>query len=387
MEFIYADYAATTPTDPRVVEVMMPYFSEVFYNASSTHAAGMQAQKAVMQARMDIARHLGAKMSEIVFTSGATEAINLAVLGAARKAGTTERSKIVTSKTEHAAMLDTCQYCKDHGHQVEFCGVDENGLLLLDELEKMVDGQTLLVSVMTVNNETGVKQDLKSISAIAHKHGALFMTDATQAYGKMLINVDELGIDLLSLSGHKIYGPKGVGALFMRNRKELACQLEAMQYGGGQEGGIRSGTLNVPGIVGLAAAGNIAHAEMEKETERLNELRMQFENALKLLPTIVINGEGANRSYNVSNICFHGVDVDMMLMELEHVAVSKGSACHSTTPKPSHVLVAMGRTAEQAGSSLRFSFGRYTSNEEIEELIKAVTKAHEKHRAAVNASL
>ncbi len=387
MDFIYADYAATTPTDPRVVEAMMPYFSEVFFNASSTHAAGMQAQKAVMQARMDIAKHIGARMSEIVFTSGATEAINLAVLGAARKAGTDERSKIVTSVTEHAAMLDTCKYCKEHGHEVEFCGVDENGLLLLEELQSMVDNRTLLVSVMAVNNETGVKQDLKAIADVAHASGALFMTDATQAYGKMPLNVDELGIDLMSFSGHKIYGPKGVGALFMRNRKEFACQLEALQYGGGQEGGVRSGTLNVPGIIGFAEAGRIAHSEMQAEADRVNALRCHFENAMKNLPDTVINGEGAIRSYNVSNVCFHNVNVDMMLMELQNVAVSKGSACSSAKPKPSHVLSAMGRTPHQANSSVRFSFGRFTKEVEIEELIKAVTKAHEKHRAAVNASL
>jgi cysteine desulfurase len=387
MDFIYADYAATTPTDPRVVEAMMPYFSEVFFNASSMHDAGLRAQKEVMRARMDIAKHIGARMAEIIFTSGATEAINLAVIGAARKAGTAERSRIVTAATEHAAMLDTCTYCKEHGHEVDFCTVDENGLVNLTELQRMVDHRTLMVSVMAVNNETGVKQNLKAISKIAHNNGALFMTDATQAYGKMNLNVDEMGIDLMSFSGHKIYGPKGIGALFMRKRRDLTCQLEAMQYGGGQEGGVRSGTLNVPGIVGFAEAGRIAHEIMMEEAERVNAMRLQFENAMKSLPNTVINGEGAERSYNVSNVCFHNVNVDKMLMDLENVAVSKGSACSSSKSGPSHVLSAMGRTPLQANSSVRFSFGRFTSKEEIQELIKAVTMAHEKHRAAVNASL
>lgn len=377
MDLIYADYAATTPLDPKVLEAMMPYLTDVFYNTASNHAGGQQAQQAVMKARMDIARHIGAKMNEIVFTSGATEAINLAILGLARKAETSTvipndvRNRIITVATEHNAVIDAAKCCTRMGLDVVFLGVDANGLVNLDDLRAVVNDRTLLVSVMAVNNETGVKQDLKAISEIAHAAGAWFMTDATQAYGKMPLNVDELGIDLMTFSGHKIYGPKGVGVLYRRNRKDAVCELEPIVYGGGQESGVRAGTLNVPGIVGMAAAGNLAYSQLEEESGRVRSMRERFEQGLLAQGGCIINGHDAPRSYNICNFTLPDVDVNALLLELPHVACSKGSACLNTKGKASHVVTAMGRTDEEADRTIRCSFGRFTTAADIDRLLEA----------------
>lgn len=380
---IYADYAATTPVDPRVVDAMMPYFTEVFGNASSTHRAGLMAQEAVLQARAAIAADIGARMMELVFTSGATEAINLAVLGSARH-NSGGRRHIVTAATEHPAMLDSVRYLEQHGHPVTFVGVDADGVVDMDALKDAITDQTLLVSVMAVNNETGVKQDLAAMSALAHHHGALFMTDATQAWGKMAIDVDAMGIDLLTFSGHKLYGPKGTGALYVRTRKERTCALEPLQFGGGQERGLRSGTLNVPGIIGLAEAGRIAHATMDEEHGRIAALRDAFESAMVESCCVTANGCAVERSATTSNVTFgEGIDLDIFLMHLPHVAVSKGSACSSTKAKPSHVLSAMGRSPAEAGRSLRVSFGRFSTEHDVRTLIADMKSAHENARLGV----
>lgn len=383
---IYCDYAATTPIDKRVLEAMMPYLTDVYFNASSTHAPGMQAQRAVMQARAEIARHIGARLHEVVFTSGATEAINLAILGMARRSDGS-RNTIVTVASEHAAVLDACNHCEQLGLNVIRIGVDSYGRVDPDDLAVVVNDKTLLVCVMTVNNETGVVQDLKPLADIAHSAGAYFMTDATQAYGKMHLNVDDECIDLMTFSAHKVYGPKGTGVLFMRTRKDQTCLLQPLQYGGGQERGVRSGTLNVPGIVGLAEAGRIALDELETESLRVYALRKRFEEALTLLDGVTVNGHSQHRNYATSNITFEGCDADLLLMDLPHVACSKGSACSSAKPKPSHVLTAMGRTAEQAACSLRFSFGRFTTQDEIDRLIADLSEAHEKTLHGVEARL
>lgn len=382
MDSIYADYNATTPVDPRVVEAMMPYLTDVFYNASSTHAAGMEAQRVVMQARMQVASHIGGRMNEVIFTSGATEAINLAILGMARHE-TSERRRIVTCRTEHAAVVDACTYLETRGWPVTWLGVDGDGRIDIDEVRNALGSDTLLLSVMAVNNETGVKQDLRELATLAHAAGAYFMTDATQAYGKMAIDVDDIGIDLMTFSGHKIYAPKGVGALYVRSRKECTCELEPLQYGGGQERGIRSGTLNVPGIVALAHAGAVAHECLASDAERIGALRDRFEAAIMRLHGVHVNGRHEHRNYGTSNVRFDGTDVDIMLMYMPHVAVSKGSACASAKPKPSHVLTAMGQTAEQAACTLRFSFGRFTTSDDIDRLVAAITHAHEKALAGV----
>jgi len=383
MSLLYFDYAATTPLDPRVLQAMMPYLTDVYYNASSTHAGGLQAQQAVMQARMTIARQIGAKMSEIVFTSGATEAINLAILGLTRKAESGDRRSIVTVGTEHAAVRDALEHCRECDWNVVEIPVNEHGVVDLDAARELVTTDTLMVCVMAVNNETGVIQDLKALSDLAHDRGAVFMTDATQAYGKIPLNVDELGIDLMTFSGHKIYGPKGVGVLYCRNPKQAPTHLEPLAFGGGQEGGVRSGTLNVPGIVAMAEAGRLAFADHAEEVARVRALRDRFEYAMLQLGDARVNGAGAPRSYNISNITFSDTDVDAMLLDVPHLAMSKGSACSSAKPKPSHVLSAMGRTELEAARTLRCSFGRFTTDAEVDQLIADLTAAHEKARVAV----
>jgi len=382
MELIYADYAATTPTDPRVVEEMMPYFSELFYNAASTHHGGMQAQRVVMKARMDIARHIGGVMNEIIFTSGSTEGLNLAIIGAARAAlaeGGSGRRTIVTMQTEHAAVRDAAEYCRLLGCTIVYLPVDSDGCVDMDAAEQHINADTILVSMMMVNNETGVVQDLKKISQFARRHGALFMTDATQGYGKLPINVDELGVDILTLSGHKIYGPKGIGAVYIRQRRSFLCPIEPMMRGGGQEFGYRSGTINVPGVIGLATAGELAITTMVDESRRINGLRDHFERELCKLPRVSINGSGACRNYNISNVMFEGTNVDAMMRDMPSVACSKGSACSSAKTKVSPVLLAMGRTEEQANCSLRFSFGRNTTEQDVNRLLQEINRAHALH--------
>ena len=382
MELIYADYAATTPTDPRVLEVMLPYFTDSFYNAASVHQGGLAAQRVVMKARMDIARHIGGVMTEIVFTSGSTEGINLAIIGAARAAlaeGGSGRRKIVTMMTEHAAVRDAAEHCRKIGCEVVYLPADNNGRVDLEAAKHHIDTNTILVSIMMVNNETGVVQDLQPLSQIAHQCGALFMTDATQAYGKLPIDVDELGVDILTLSGHKIYGPKGVGAIYVRSRKKFLCPIEPMMFGGGQEYGFRSGTINVPGVVGLAEAGEIALQARVEESQRINGLRELFEREVCRLPGVSINGSGACRNYNISNVMFENTAIDAMVRGMPSVACSKGSACSTAKSKVSSVLLAMGRTEEQANCSLRFSFGRSTTEQDINRLLQEITRAHALH--------
>lgn len=381
---IYADYAATTPVDPEVLDAMLPYFAQSFGNASSTHAAGLAAQQAVLQARSSIAADIGARLTEIVFTSGATEAINLAMIGCARRHSSAERKGIVAVRTEHPAVIDAANYLEAQGFPVTWLGVDGNGVVDPEELRSAVTPLTLMVSVMAVNNETGVRQDLKALSSIARDGGAFFMTDATQAWGKVPLNVDEMGIDFMSFSGHKLYGPKGIGALFVRRRKERSCDVDPLLYGGGQEGGMRSGTLNVPGIVGLAAAGARAHQRMSEDSQHIESLRDMLESHLVSAVDAKVNGSAANRSSTISNITFpFGTDIDMMLLHLPHVAISKGSACSSSKPRPSHVLTSMGRDANEVARSVRISFGRFSTMQECRQLANDIVAAHEKARLGV----
>jgi len=369
MDLLYADFAATTPLDPRVLEAMMPYLTNVYFNAASSHAGGMQAQMAVMKARMEIASHIGALMNEIIFTSGATEAINIAILGAMRHARAEGgRNRLVTVRTEHAAVRDAAERCAAEGADVAWLPVDREGRVDLEAAREMITDRTAVVSVMAVNNETGVKQDLAAIGALARERGAWFMTDATQAYGKMPLNVEELGIDLMTFSAHKIYGPKGTGALYVRSRRDRTCVLDPLMFGGGQEHGLRSGTLNVPGIVGLATAGTLALSAINEESAHVRALRDAFESALTSIPGVSVNAAAAERSYNISNITFP-IPADRLALDMPGVACSKGSACSSAKPKPSPVLTAMGRTEEEANNTLRFSFGRMTTQAEIDALI------------------
>ena len=380
---LYFDYAATTPLDPRVLEAMMPYLTEVYYNASSGHSGGLRAQQAVMHARMTIARHIGAKMADIVFTSGATEAINLAVLGVTRAAADSARRTLVTAGAEHAAVLDSMEHCRSQGWNVVHLPVDGSGRVDLTQAAEVISSDVLLLSVMLVNNETGVIQDLATLSAMAREHGVVVMTDATQAYGKIPLNVDDLGVDLMTFSGHKIYGPKGVGVLYRRS----TVPIEALAFGGGQEGGARSGTLNVPGIVGMAEAGSLALASLAEEAARIGALRDRFERAVTEQFSAVVNGADADRSYNISNVMFPLADVDAMLLQMPEVAISKGSACSSAKPRPSHVLTAMGRSPDEAQRSIRCSFGRTTTEQDVDRLLEMMKHAHEKATAAVTGHL
>lgn len=368
---IYLDNNATTPLDPRVLEAMMPYFTEKFGNAASNHAFGVEVNQAVKKAREQVSDLIGCETSEVIFTSGATEAINLALKGATETYGH-ERNHIVTVATEHPAVLDTCKYLESKGTEVTYLPVQRDGLLDLAAVESAIRQDTLLVCVMLVNNETGVIQPVKEIAALAHAKGAFFMCDATQAVGKMPVDVNALDIDLMAFSGHKFYGPKGIGALYVRSRRPNKVKLGALIHGGGHEQGLRSGTLNVPGIVGLGEACVLAKKEMGANAQRIVVLRDHLETELLKIENSFVNGSREHRLYNVSNICFEGVDADAIMMGLKDIMVSNGSACSSTKVEPSHVLVAMGLSERQAYGSLRVSLGRETSEEDIVYIVSRI---------------
>ena len=371
---IYLDYHATTPVDPRVLEEMLPYFTERFGNAASRqHAFGWEAQDAVDTARRKIAALINASPGEIIFTSGATESNNLAIKGCA-KALRERGNHVITVATEHKSVLDSCRRLEQEGWKVDVLGVTSAGFVDLDHLRRTIDDSTVLVSVMAANNEIGVIQPLVEISAIAKSSGALLHTDAAQAAGKIPLDVDALGVDLLSLTGHKCYGPKGAGALYVRRRKPR-LPLECMIDGGGHENGLRSGTLNVPGIVGLGAAVEICRREMAEESARLASLRDRLLEGLRRnLDGIRLNGPTSQRLPHNLHVSFDDVEGESLLMALGDIAVSTGSACSSGSQKPSHVLEAIGAVGERSGASIRFGLGRWTSEADIEVAVARVTK-------------
>lgn len=363
----YLDNNATTPTDPRVVNEMVPYFSEKFGNASSrNHAYGWESKEAVDHAREQVAELIGANPSEIIFTSGATESNNLALKGLLNKG-----DHFITCTTEHKAILDPAEALKSKGINVDILPVEPDGLLVINEFQKKISEHSRLVSIMLANNETGCIQPIKELSAITHTNQTLFHTDATQAVGKIPVDVNELGIDLMSFSSHKIYGPKGIGALYIRKGTKVQSLIE----GGGHERGIRSGTLNVPAIVGFGEACELCKQEMREETSRINILRDKLEQSLLSINGAQLNGGIENRLHNVTNIAFSGVDGERLLLSLNGLAVSQGSACTSAVVEPSHVLKAMGIPDQLANSSLRFSLGRFTTEDEIDFAIEKVTAA------------
>jgi cysteine desulfurase len=370
---VYLDFHATTPVDARVLEAMLPYFSERFGNpASRQHAYGWEAQKAVDTARSQVAALIGASPSEIVFTSGASESNNLAIKGAVH-ARRSRGDHIITVATEHKSVLDSCACLEREGCRVTRLGVDSQGFISLDELRAAITSRTVLVSVMAANNEIGVLQPLAEIGAIAQQHGVLFHTDAAQASGKVPIDVARSGIDLLSLTAHKYYGPKGAGALYVRRTKpkiELTCQID----GGGHENGMRSGTLNVPGLVGLGRAAEICREEMPRESARLSALRDRLFVGLCELDGVRLNGPATDRRlpHNL-HVSFDDIDGEALLMALGDLAVSTGSACSSGSQAPSHVLKAIGAVGERAGASIRFGLGRPTTEQDIEFAIERVT--------------
>ncbi|WP_121810513.1 IscS subfamily cysteine desulfurase [Mucilaginibacter kameinonensis] len=371
---IYLDNNATTPMDPRVLEAMLPYFNEKFGNAASrNHAFGWVAEEAVDYAREQVAKLIGASEKEIIFTSGATESDNLAIKGVFEMYKD-KGNHIITAVTEHKAVLDACKHVEKLGGKVTYLAVKEDGLVDLAELEAAMTPETILVSIMYGNNEIGVIQPVKEIATIAHKHGALFMTDATQAVGKIPVDVNADGIDLLALSAHKIYGPKGVGALYVR-RKGPRVKVTAQMDGGGHERGMRSGTLNVPGIVGLGKACELCGLEMESEAKRLSALRDKLQSALTVLEESYVNGNVEHRLPHVANISFKYVEGEGLMMAMKDLAVSSGSACTSASLEPSYVLKSLGLSDDLAHSSIRFGLGRFTTEEEVDYAVEVTKNA------------
>lgn len=365
MRAVYLDYQATTPVDPRVLDAMLPYFIERFGNPASAHVLGEEANRAVTVSRAAIARAIGAREpAEIIFTSGATEADNLAVKGAAY-ANTDRGDHIVTVQTEHRAVLDACRSLEREGFQVTYLRVQPDGLLDLDDLAAAITDRTTLVSVMTVNNEIGVIQDIAAIGSLCRERGVLFHTDATQAVGKIPFHVQEMGVHLASLTAHKIYGPKGIGALYVR-RRDPEVRVGSLLDGGGHERGLRSGTLNVPGIVGLAAALALCQEEMEAERRRLTALRTQLLQSLQDgLGEVRINGNLERRIPGNLNICISGVDSERLLSRLPDLCLSGGSACSSGQHRQTHVIGALGIPPGLGNCAIRIGLGRYTSAEEV----------------------
>ncbi|MFT3701431.1 MAG: IscS subfamily cysteine desulfurase [Agriterribacter sp.] len=371
---IYLDNNATTPVDPEVLKAMLPFFTHHFGNAASrNHAFGWAAEEAVKQAREQVAALINAEAEEIVFTSGATEAINLAIKGTI-ELYPGESTHIITCATEHKAVLDTCKRLEKSGVAVTYLPVDKGGLINIDALKAAIQKNTVLISVMYANNETGVIQPIGEIGSIAKQHGIVFFSDATQAVGKIPVDVQQDGIDMLCLSAHKIYGPKGTGALYIR-RKNPRIRLIAQMDGGGHERGVRSGTLNVPGIVGLGKSCALCTTQMETAATGIAVLRDQLQQALLQLGECVVNGDIAHRLPNVTNISFANIKTDRLLSEISNtIAVSSGSACTSANPEPSYVLKAMGVEDILAKNSIRFGLGRFTTADEIQYTINEVTR-------------
>jgi len=378
---IYLDYQATTPVDPRVLDAMLPYFQSAYGNAASrSHAFGWDAEKAVDTARGQIAELIGASPKEIVFTSGSTEAINLALKGAAEMYPS-KGKHVVTSQAEHKAVLDTCKHLEKMGYEVTYLAPDDKGRHSVEQVAEALRDDTILVAIMWANNEIGTLNPVREIGALCHERGVLYFCDATQAVGKVPVDVQADGIDMLCLSAHKIYGPKGVGCLYVR-RRNPRVRLVSQMDGGGHERGMRSGTLNVPGIVGLGKACELCREDLEKDTAHATALRDRFEaKVMEALDHVYVNGDPEHRLSGCSNLSFAYVEGESMIMGIPDLAVSSGSACTSASLEPSHVLQSMGVGDELAHSSIRFGFGRFTTEDEVDraaaQVISAVSKLRE----------
>lgn len=372
MEPIYLDYNATTPCDPRVVRKMLPYFSEIYGNpANGLHALGRQAARAVETAREQVAALIEARPREILFTSGATESNHLAIIGGAAYAPTNRR-KIITCAIEHKAVLAPCKRLMEQGFELVILPVDSNGLLRLDELENALDERTFLISIQAANNEIGTLQPISQIAALAHRHGALVHCDAAQAAGKIPFNVQETEVDWASFSAHKLYGPKGIGALYVRGGAK-AIPLRPLFEGGGQEAGLRAGTSNVPAIVGFGVACQLAAEQMPQDSVQMEVHRKQLEKGLLALqPSIKINAQTALRLPNTTNLLLPGLDADAFLLGLPQLMMSTGAACSTGAVEPSHVLQAIGLSRVQASQCVRISTGRFTRAEEIDIALAAI---------------
>lgn len=370
---IYLDYNATTPVDQAVLDEMLPWFTEKFGNASSNqHTYGWEAEEAVDIARERVAGLINARPTEITFTSGATESINLALKGYF-EANRSKGNHIITVKTEHKAVLDCCKSLEESGASVTYLNVDSNGLIDLGSLKATITDQTLLVAIMHANNETGVIQPIKEIAEIAHESGVMVFSDITQSMGKIEVDVKNLGVDMVAFSSHKLYGPKGVGGLFINSASSV--EIRPQIIGGGHEKGIRSGTHNVPGIVGFGKACEVAMKKYEDNAQRLQLLRDRMEKELSVLGEVRVNGQGAERLTHVLNISFRDVDGNKLIRSLKGLAVSQGSACNSAVIEPSHVLKAMGLSDTMALASLRISMGRFTTDEQIKKATSVIRGA------------
>lgn len=376
---IYLDYNATTPCDPRVVEKMVPFFSEIFGNPSNGfHRQGRLSAKAVDEAREQVAQLIGVSSKEIIFTAGATESNNIAILGLARSHMSKDRKRIVTSAVEHKSVLGPCHKLSEDGFDVHVLPVDQYGKILLDAAREIITSETLLVSVQMANNEIGTLQPIRELSEIAHEVGAVLHCDSAQMVGKLAVNMASLGVDMASISAHKLYGPKGVGALYVSSMIR-SVGLEPVVYGGGQENGIRSGTTNVPAIVGFGEACNISEELMDGEQERISTIRDELETSLRTnIPNVKINGNLKNRLPNTSSITFPKIDADALIFNLERIMIGTGSACSSGAVEPSHVLSAIGLSREEAYSTVRISFGRFNKDADADiaskDILRSVNK-------------
>lgn len=376
---IYLDYSATTPVDPRVAEKMIPYLTEMFGNpASRSHAFGWEAEKAVEEARANVAALVNADAKDIIFTSGATESNNLAIKGAAHFYAGTKGKHIITVSTEHKAVLDPFRELEREGFEATYLDPQPNGLITLDQLKAAIRPDTVLVSVMAVNNEIGVIQPIAEIGELCREKGIIFHVDAAQATGKMPIDLEKLKVDLMSFSAHKTYGPKGIGALYVRRKPRI--RLEAQMHGGGHERGLRSGTLATHQIVGMGEAFRIAKEEMATENERIRMLRDRLLAGLQQIEEVYVNGDMEQRVPHNLNVSFNYVEGESLIMAIKDLAVSSGSACTSASLEPSYVLRALGRSDELAHSSIRFSIGRFTTEEDVDYAIKLLQSKIEKLR-------
>jgi len=372
-ERIYLDHNATTPVDPRVLEAMLPYFTKVFGNAASDHIYGLEAKRAVDKAREQIAAVINTRPDEIIFTSGATESDNIALFGIAERYAD-KGSHIITCVTEHKAVLDCCHRLEQMGKQVTYLPVDQYGLVNPNDVRKAITPQTILISIMTANNEIGTIAPVQEIGAIAQEHNVLFHTDAAQAVGHIPVDVQAMHIDVMSLSAHKIYGPKGIGALY-RRRSNPRVLLEPRIYGGGHERGIRSGTLNVPGIVGFGEAVQIAQQEMDEAASKYRAwTQLMYQQLQEKIEGVQLNGHPTQRLPHNLNVSIQGVDAKILVMRLKDIAISTGSACTATSPEPSHVVLAPGFGEERAHSAIRIGVGRFNTNEKIKQAVYRITR-------------
>ncbi|RCK72073.1 MAG: Cysteine desulfurase [Ignavibacteriae bacterium] len=377
MRSVYLDYAATTPLDPEVFDVMKKYFLEIFGNASSIHKYGQSARASLEESRMKIASLITAKPGELFFVSGGTEADNFAIKGAAMHAAKSGKNHIITSEIEHHAVLDCCKYLEEKGFEVTYLKVDKSGILNPHQVEEAIKPNTGLISIMFVNNELGIINPIKEISEITRKYKIIFHTDAVQALGKVEINVEELNVDLLSLSAHKIYGPKGIGAIYIKS----GTDLEKLIHGGGQERGKRAGTENVPLAVGFAKAAENVIKNLTSENQRLSNLKSYFQRKISdLFPFVLFNGSDSKCVPHILNVSFNSskINIDgealLLNLDLEGVAVSSGSACTSGSLQPSHVILGIGRDLETAKATIRFSFGKYTNSDDLDYTLEVLQK-------------